>query len=204
MEPFPGMVHVTQVMELDPLTLARAQRGEPRAQEAFLLRYARPLRALVARAGAPGRDPDDALQDLFIKLLAVLPQFKADGPASLSTWVFTVAHRALLESRRKKHLELVELDDAVHPVDPAPRPDAVLERRELSLRLEAALATLPLPMRRVWVLARVNGQSLEAIATAEGIELGTVKSRLHRARALLVLALRADGHEGEGGTDVAP
>lgn len=96
------------------------------------------------------------------------------------------------------------LDRADKVADSGPGGDALVERRELRERLERALGQLPEEQRRVFVLAQVHQQPLEQIAECEQLPLGTVKSRLHRARAALVLLLGGalDAPE-EGGLDAA-
>ncbi len=174
--------------ELAPATIRAAQAGERAAQEAFVRRYAGPMRALVMRGGAVG-EVDDVVHELLGKLLAALPKFSLDGPASLTTWVFTVAQRSLIDASRRPRLALVPLTEAEAVPDGGPSAHDALERRQLGEQLEAALATLPVELRRLFVLAQVHQRPLQELADAEGVPLGTVKSRLHRARALLVARL---------------
>lgn len=183
--------------ELDPLTVRRAQAGDRRAQEEFLTRYVHGLHAFVRRSGAPG-DPDDLTQELLGKLLQVLPRFTPGGPATLSTWVFTIAHHWLLDEKKRRHLSLAPLDDGLAVADATPGPQAAAEAKQLSVALEQAIETLPEAQRRVFVLAHVHEQPLEAVADVEGVPLGTIKSRLHRARAALVAALLPRFREERG------
>lgn len=178
-------------MELDVHTVVRAQRGDRRAQGAVLSRYAGPLHAFVRRTWPPGSDADDLVQSLLARLLEVLPRFDPKGPATLTTWVFTVAHRWLIDERRRRHLAVAPLDEGLEVEDPAPRPDARAADGELRGALEAAIGKLPDAQRRVFVLAHVHEQPLEAVAEVEGVPVGTVKSRLFRARAALALELGA-------------
>ncbi len=184
-------------MNLPAETIRRAKAGDLRAREELLRTFAGRLRALVRRWGSP-MDPEDQLQALFVKLLQVLPQFRLDGRAQLSTWVFTVAHRTLLEQRRRPRLAVVPLEHAEDVADQRCTQKA-LEQGELRRKVDRAIAELPDEQRRVLVLAQIHHQSLEAIADVEGIPLGTVKSRLHRARAELVskLARALEQPEGE-------
>lgn len=144
--------------------------------------------SLVHRLGAR-RDVEDQLQEIFAHLLEVLPRFDPRGPAQLSTWVFTVTHRWLLMQRRKATLTLVPMDGGLSK--PAPGADAsdYVASKELHALLETELSKLPDELRRVFVLTQLHQQPMEAVAQAEGVPLGTVKSRLHRARAQLVLTL---------------
>jgi RNA polymerase sigma-70 factor (ECF subfamily) len=175
-------------MELDPMTVRRAQRGDRSAQEAFLRRYAGPLHALIRRSGVPG-DADDLTHDVLSRLMAALPKFDPAGAAALTTWVFTIAQRFVIDVSRKRHLQVAPLEAGSHVADERPGADALLERAELKVHLEAALTTLPVDQRRIFVLAQVHQRSLQEIADAEGVPIGTVKSRLHRARAALVAVL---------------
>jgi RNA polymerase sigma-70 factor (ECF subfamily) len=95
--------------------------------------------------------------------------------------------------RKKRHLVLVPLEDGLEVPDERPRADAHAERRELGAALVSAIARLPEAQRRVFVLAQVHAQPLEAIAEVEGVPVGTVKSRLHRARATLAALLLGAG-----------
>jgi RNA polymerase sigma-70 factor (ECF subfamily) len=182
-------LHVMQVdVDLDPLTLKRAQQGDPKAQAAFLRAFAGSLRRLVRLAGRH-EEGEDQLQELSIKLLQVVPQFDPRGPARLSTWVFTVAHRWLLGERRRRRLQAVAIEEAAEVPDEAPALDEALFRQQQRMALEKAVLRLPEAQRRVFVLTHFHQQPLAAVAEVEGVPVGTIKSRLHRARAELVLAL---------------
>jgi RNA polymerase sigma-70 factor (ECF subfamily) len=173
------------VTELDELTVRRAQAGDRSAQEAFLRRYAGPLHSLVRRCGVVPAETDDLVHDLLGRLIAALPRFQTGGAATLTTWVFTIAQRFMIDVSRKRHLELVPMEAGLTVPDHAPGPHEVAESRELGVRIEAALSRLPVDQRRVFVLAQVHQRPLQEIAEAEGVPMGTVKSRLHRARAAL-------------------
>jgi len=171
-----------------------------RAREDLLRAFVAPLRALVRRWGNPA-DAEDQLQELCAKVLRVLPQFEIGGAARLSTWIFKVAHRALLEQRRRPRLALVSLDQADRVPDHRCT-DQALEQWELRRKLEDAIAELTEEHRRVVILALIHHQPLHAIAEVEGIPIGTVKSRLHRARAQLLSKLANVLEEPEGGQHV--
>jgi RNA polymerase sigma-70 factor, ECF subfamily len=174
--------------ELDALTVESAQRGDRDAQEAFLRRYLGPMHALIRRSGAPG-DPDDLTQDLLQKLLIALPRFDRRGPARLTTWVFTIAQRWLIDETKRRHLRLAPIEEGELVADSAPGPEQLLERRELEVALEAAVKLLPKEQRRVFLLVDVHQRPAQEVAIAEGVPIGTIKSRLHRARAALMRRL---------------
>ncbi len=176
-------------MELDRLTVERLRRGDRGAQDIFLRRYAPVMHAFVRRAGPVG-DADDLTQELLEKLLTVVARFDFDGPAILTTWVFTVAHRWLLDEKKRRHLQLAPIDEGMEIADTRPTADVAVHQRQLDAALELALAKLPEAQRRVFVLTQVHGQPLEAVAEVEGVPVGTLKSRLHRARAALAVTLQ--------------
>jgi RNA polymerase sigma-70 factor (ECF subfamily) len=184
-------------VELDPGTIERARRGDRSAREAVLRRYAGPLYALARRA-APGDDADDLAQDLLRRLLENLPRFDPNGPAQFSTWVFAVAHHHLVDVSRRRRLALAPLEAGLDVPDRDPGADRIAAGRSELRLLEAAIARLPEVQRRVFVLVAVHGQALEAVAETEGVPVGTVKSRLHRARAALARDLGPGFGGGEG------
>lgn len=178
---------------LDELTLRRAQRGDDRAWRALVARYQRPVHALIYRllVGRARHRAEDLAQETFVRVLRALPRFDPAGPASLSTWILTIATRLTLnELRRPEHAAL----DA----EPASseRTDAASERDRLGAAIAAAVATLPEGQRAVLVLREYHELDYAAIAAILELDLGTIKSRLARGRA----ALRAELARTLGGT----
>lgn len=171
---------------MDPATIRAAQTGNDAAQRAVLDAVGPLLASLVRRLGER-RESADQLQALFAHLLVVLPRFEPNGPASFSTWTFTVAQRWLLKTKRGAAVTLVPLDGGLSTTQLDP--EATARGAQLGARLELALSKLPDDQRRVFVFTQLHGQSLEAVADVEQVPLGTIKSRLHRARAALVLLL---------------
>ena len=109
-----------------------------------------------------------------------LPTFDPAGPASLSTWMLTIATRlALNDLRRPEHEEL-----AAEPMGDE-RTDALTERQRLGAAIAAGVAALPDTQRAVFVLREYHELEYQDIAAALELDLGTVKSRLARARAAL-------------------
>ena len=172
--------------EIDELTLARARRGEAAALTALVRHYERPVHALIGRMMMSRRDAvDDVAQESFIRVCRGLPRFEPAGPARLSTWILTVAARTCLNALRARRRDEPLVIDP--PGDDDPEVTAALvERRR---RVEAAMAELSPDMRAVLVLRGYHDFDYPEIAAALGIELGTVKSRLGRARAALREAL---------------
>jgi RNA polymerase sigma-70 factor (ECF subfamily) len=172
--------------EIDEVTLARARRGDSSALGALVRHYQRAVYALVARLlvgrGAGARD--DVAQETFIRVCRGLPRFDPGGGARLSTWILTVATRTCLNAIRdgkRAATPEADLDPGVAPDDP----ERTAAERELGRRVEVAMAGLPEEMRAVLVLRAYHDFDYDQIAAAVGTEIGTVKSRLARARAAL-------------------
>jgi RNA polymerase sigma-70 factor (ECF subfamily) len=174
--------------ELDELTLARAQRGEAAACRALVERYQRPVFALVGRMVGRGR-VEDLAQETFLRVFAALPRFDRSGPARLSTWILTIATRLAVDELRRRPLRTVEIDDRLPG---ASRTDEAAERRALRAALGRAIAELTPEQRAVVLLREVHGLEYDEIARALEVDLGTVKSRLSRARAALRAALEPE------------
>jgi RNA polymerase sigma-70 factor (ECF subfamily) len=149
-------------------------------------------------------DRDEALdlsQEVFLRVFRTIHRFR--GQSSLRTWIYRIAvnqarnrHRFW---RRRHKAEQVSLDAhiAAHGefVSMAiSRPDQVFAQKELASRLQRALDSLPFDQRTAIVLREIDGLSYEEIAYSLGVALGTVKSRLTRAR----MALRAELREASG------
>lgn len=134
-------------------------------------------------------DCEDAYQDVWDHLLRRLDRFDPDR-GTLRAWVTAVAHRKLVDRHRRRKVRAAA--PFVDVADPGPGADEELARRRRRLRLERALASLPAEQRRVVIAHHLHGQELEGIAAAEGVAVGTVKSRLHRGRAKLAKRLRRD------------
>lgn len=125
--------------------------------------------------------PEDAHQEIWEKVFRALPGFDPGGSAAVNTWITRIAHHHLVDRHRARRRR----PDADADLDAVPAPDA--PRYD---DLEAALAALPEDLRRVVVLHHLHETPLDALALAEGVPVGTVKSRLHRARTRLSELLR--------------
>jgi RNA polymerase sigma-70 factor (ECF subfamily) len=132
----------------------------------------------------------DITQEVFTDLLARFPGFRLHDGVRLSTYLFPVARHAALARRRKLAPDLAEdelleaaLSDGVGAAPPPPTTED--ERARLSERVWNALGRLPAPARECVILRFVDGLPLAQIARAQGVPVGTVKSRLHNALAAL-------------------
>jgi RNA polymerase sigma-70 factor, ECF subfamily len=174
--------------ELSNEVVARAQGGDRAAQTEVLKRYAGPLHGFIARTW-PRVDAEEMTQVLLQRLLVVLPKFEFGGSASLSTWVFSVAQHFLIDEQRKQKPQLVPLHAANQVVDGQRDAVSVVWRQQVRSALDDAIGKLPPEQARVVVLVHLYEQPLEAVAEVEGVPLGTIKSRLFRARASLAARL---------------
>jgi RNA polymerase sigma-70 factor (ECF subfamily) len=166
--------------ELDDLTLRRAQQGERAALDELVERYHPMVHALVWRMACAQGDSHvaDLVQDALIRVIQNIARFDPAGPARLSTWVLTVATRVVLNDRRRDPTRAVRIEPAAY-VDPA----TAASERELGVAIAAAVAELPEPQRIAFVLREYHDLDYAEIAKALDVDVGTVKSRLSRARA---------------------
>lgn len=165
--------------------MRRAQQGERAALDQLVERYHPMVHALVWRMACAQGDSHvaDLVQDALIRVLQNLGRFDPAGPARLSTWILTIATRVVLNDRRRT--EPPKLEPAAY-VDPA----TVAADRELGAAIAAAVVELPAPQRIAFVLREYHDLDYAEIAKALDVDVGTVKSRLSRARGAVRDALR--------------
>ena len=136
------------------------------------------------------RSPEDArelAQETFLSAYQALPRWRPH--ARLSTWLFYIArNQALDRLRRARHVEFVPLDEVLAEQLPASTltPEAALQARQRVMALEAALGRLSVEHREILLLRDIEDLSYDDIAQVLNISLGTVKSRIARARAGLL------------------
>ena len=173
---------------LDELTLRRAQRGDEQAWRALIERFQAPVHALIWRllAGRARHRVEDLVQETFVRVLRALPGFELAGPALLSTWILTIATRLTLNELRRPELAVLESEPVA-----AERADLPAERQRLAAAIAACVAALPEAQRVVLVLREYCDLEYHDIARVLEIDLGTVKSRLARARTALREGLTA-------------
>lgn len=147
--------------------------------------------------GSP-EDAADITQEVFFKAWRSLPRFQGDS--TFSTWLYRLTDNATIDllRREKKRRGDVALDsvplDSPLTSDPAPGPHASLEAKELRDAVSCGLKQLSLKHRQVLVLREINGLSYQQIAQLLGLSVGTVKSRIARARLALADILQTGGN----------
>ncbi len=187
-------------MERSDADLVAAARGGDRAAvEELLARYEPSIYRFGLRMCGDEDAAREVLQETLLAAFRYLPGFRGD--AALSTWLYQIARSFCIKERRGQH-PMRSLDAAGAPelVDPSPQPDARVHAREIGAALSRAITALPPEQREVLILRDVEGLSAEQAAEVVGIEVGALKSRLHRAR----MALRAELADLIGDTEPCP
>jgi RNA polymerase sigma-70 factor (ECF subfamily) len=161
--------------------------------EALVQRYARHVYNIAYRMTGNEADARDLSQEAFLRVYRALRRVEPDAP--LESWLYRIVSNLHIDLLRKRPRGRVESLDAPLETprgelvrempDPASSPEAIIEREQLDVMIQRALGTLSEDLRMVVVLSDVEGYSYEEIAMFLRVPLGTVKSRLHRARQIL-------------------
>jgi RNA polymerase sigma-70 factor (ECF subfamily) len=199
------------VDDVDAALVERAKRGEVRAFEMLVIKYQRRVERLIGRMV---RDVDlvqDIAQESFIRAYRAMPQFRGDS--AFYTWLYRIAvntaKKALGELKRdplvteSARAGAGDDDDETSRVErelsDGETPDAVLASKEIAHTVNAAIEALSEDLRQAITLREIEGLSYEEIATMMNCPIGTVRSRIFRAREAIALRLRPllDTREGE-------
>jgi len=170
--------------------IASARAGNAHAFNALVDAYQGVAYSVAYRVIGHPDAAADATQDALLAAYRALPSFRG---GSFRAWLLRIVTNACYDRlRQSKRRQQVSIDDMSDDLDYAPwltsgaeSPEEAVLREDVRRALELAIAKLPLDQRVVVVLADVEGLSYEEIATATGAAVGTVKSRLSRARARL-------------------
>jgi RNA polymerase sigma-70 factor (ECF subfamily) len=195
----------------DELLVERAKRGDTRAFEMLVVKYQRRIERLIARMV---RDVDlvqDIAQESFIRAYRALPQFRGDS--AFYTWLYRIAvntaKKALVDLKRDPLVVESALSSLSDDEDETSRvereltdgatPEAVLASKEIAETVNAAIAALSEDLRQAITLREIEGLSYEEIAEMMNCPIGTVRSRIFRAREAIAQRLRPllDTREGE-------
>ncbi len=161
--------------------VARLRAGDPAAVDEVVNRYQQQLYAFILRLVHQRETAEDLFQETWIRVLRSLPSFR--GEARFSTWLFQIALNLCRNlARQHARREFVELEEA-GPLSEEPAVDG--ERLLQARKLRKLVDSLPEKMREVVVLRYYHGFSDLEIAEIAELPAGTVKSRLHRATAML-------------------
>ena len=170
------------------LPVADARAGDAKAWDTLFQRYQLPLYAYVMELVRQEQTALDIVQETFINAVRHLKSLRED--ARFGSWLFGIAHQKVIQQWRRQGRErdwLADMpaDESVEFTTGEPNPAETLSSQEDEAELARHLEQLPLAQRSVLVLHYLEEFSLEEIATITGVPLGTVKSRLHHARAAL-------------------
>ena len=189
----PGGVSVREQLRAldDSAVVAAFLGGEERAFQELVDRYQTRLLNFVYRTIGDREKAEDLVQEVFIRVYRHLHRF--DASKKFSTWIYTIASNLAkneLRNRSRNPLVLFQTitkhwQDEERPLqfeDALSRPDDLYRKRHLRELVEQSVAQLPEHHREVFVLRELEGKSYEEIAEITATNLGTVKSRLNRAR----------------------
>jgi RNA polymerase sigma-70 factor (ECF subfamily) len=176
----------------EPALIAAARRGDLDAFNTLVVAYQHQVYNLAYRIMGDEASAADATQEAFISAYKHMESFRGD---SFKSWIYRIVTNACYdELRRRKRRPAVSLDGMVDDSDTeiefdipddSDNPEEHTERREMAGAIQAGIDTLPPDQRITLVLSDVQGMSYDEIASVTGANLGTVKSRLSRARAKL-------------------
>jgi RNA polymerase sigma-70 factor (ECF subfamily) len=170
-------------------SIKRFKNGDPSTFEEIVRRHQDRIYNLCRYMLQDTQDAQDAAQDVFVKAYAGLKAFKPD--ASLSTWLYRIAVNTCLDHKKKSRLEPLDSESLIEDLASAePSPERLYESKEISRAVQGALQKLPENLRAAIVLKEIEELSYEEIAAVLDTALGTVKSRISRAREELRRLLR--------------
>lgn len=183
-------------MQEDALLIRRAQKGDAQAFETLVAPYEKKIYALCLRMLGNREDALDCAQEAMLRIWRAMGTYKKQ--ASFSTWSYRIATNTCLDLlRRKKVRPSISLDGLAEagylPADSQTGPEAMAESSARKQALERGIASLPEDLRAAIVLRDIQGFSYEEVAEVLRTPLGTVKSRINRAREKLRKLLYPDG-----------
>ena len=176
----------------DEWIAVRCQLGERAAFDELIHRWHGPIWQYVRRLSDDDDAAQDIAQDIWLRVLRGIGRLR--DPAKLRAWLFGIAHRTWIDTLRKKYAVVVANLDAVDRHE-LPDPTVADELEEELTAVEQELSRLPPIEREALTLFYLRELSLQEISQALEIPVGTVKSRLHRARRMLRRELTGKGDD---------
>jgi len=184
--------------EVDQQLVARAQRGDKKAFELLVVKYQRKLARLLSRFVRDASEVEDVAQETFIKAYRALPSFRGDS--AFYTWLYRIgintAKNYLVSLGRRaptatgvdsEEAEGIEEGDQLRDLN---TPENQMMSRQLADTVNQALQELPEELRTAITLREIDGMSYEEIAQIMNCPIGTVRSRIFRAREAIAERLR--------------
>jgi RNA polymerase sigma-70 factor (ECF subfamily) len=184
--------------EADQLLVERAQRGEKHAFDLLVAKYQRKLARLLSRFIRDPAEVEDVAQEAFIKAYRALPSFRGDS--AFYTWLYRIgintAKNYLVALGRRAPTttefdseEAENFEDGEHLRD-INTPESMLMSKQIGATVNEAMEALPEELRTAITLREIEGLSYEEIATMMNCPIGTVRSRIFRAREAIAARLR--------------
>jgi RNA polymerase sigma-70 factor, ECF subfamily len=184
--------------EIDRQLVARAQRGDKQAFELLVEKYQRKLARLLSRFIRDPAEVEDVTQEAFIKAYRALPAFRGDS--AFYTWLYriginTAKNYLMAMGRRAPTSTEVEADEAEgfeegEQLRDINTPESVLLSNEIAQTVNSTIEQLPEELRTAIQLREIEGMSYEDIARVMECPIGTVRSRIFRAREAIAEQLR--------------
>ncbi|KAB2927026.1 MAG: RNA polymerase sigma factor RpoE [Dechloromonas sp.] len=184
--------------EVDQLLVERAQGGDQHAFDQLVSKYQRKLARLLSRFIRDPAEVEDVSQEAFIKAYRALPAFR--GESAFYTWLYriginTAKNYLVSQGRRAPTSTEYDAEEAEGFEDASQlrdinTPESLLLSKQIGQTVNAAMEALPDELRTAIVLREIDGMSYEEIATVMDCPIGTVRSRIFRAREAVALRLR--------------
>jgi RNA polymerase sigma-70 factor, ECF subfamily len=189
-------------VDVDAPLVQRVQRGDQRAFEMLVVKYRRRIERLIARMVRDVDLVEDITQETFIRAYKALPQFR--GESAFYTWLYRIgvntAKKAMVQLKRDPVLTESALgahgdddDDGPrveHDITDGETPESVLATRQIADTVNQAIEALSEDLRQAITLREIEGLSYEEIAELMNCPIGTVRSRIFRARESIAQKLR--------------
>ncbi|TXG88420.1 MAG: RNA polymerase sigma factor RpoE [Rhodocyclaceae bacterium] len=184
--------------EVDQALVERAQKGEKQAFDLLVTKYQRKLGRLLSRFIRDPAEVEDVAQEAFIKAYRALPSFRGDS--AFYTWLYriginTAKNYLVAQGRRaptstgfdSEEAETFEDGDQLRDIN---TPESLLHSKQIGETVNAAMESLPEELRTAIVLREIEGLSYEEIAKIMDCPIGTVRSRIFRAREAVAARLK--------------
>ena len=193
-----GASGVSTEREYDQLLVERVQAGDKRAFDVLVSKYQRRLMRLVSRLVHDPAEAEDVVQETFIKAYRALRHFRGD--AAFYTWLYriginTAKNYLVTQGRRAAmscdaDVEQAESFDDGTKLRDNNTPESVLASKQIAVTVNAAMEVLPIELRTAIVLREIEGLSYEEISEIMACPIGTVRSRIFRAREVIAEKLK--------------
>ena len=189
---------MTTEREIDQLLVERVQRGDKKAFELLVSKYQRKLFRLVSRLVHDHAEAEDVVQESFIKAYRAMANFRGDS--AFYTWLYriginTAKNYLVTQGRRAPTSTDADIEEAETFLDAdglrdINTPESLLATKQIAATVNSAMAALPEELRNAITLREIEGLSYEEIAEMMVCPIGTVRSRIFRAREAIAEKLR--------------